>query len=61
MTAEVDGLMRVFHSLTYTEQDEAIARINAYLKGDQATKERIVKESSWNEEAYSGRGQTGSI
>jgi hypothetical protein len=45
MEPEIDGLIRIFDSLSATQQAEAIRRLNTYIEASQETRQRIIRES----------------
>lgn len=49
MESEIDGVLRVFHSLTDTQRAEAVRKLDEYLRGSQETRERLLREAQWHE------------
>lgn len=45
MEPEIDGLIRVFDSLSIAQQAVAVRRLNTYIDAGPAAKERIIRES----------------
>ena len=45
MEPEIAGLIRIFNSLSTTQQDEAVRNLNEYFNADSQGRQRVINES----------------